>query len=142
MAITGFLIQVAAAGSIFSCTPTAVWDGDGPIWCAEGPNIRLAGIAAREIDGSCRAGHPCPPASGRAARDYLVDLLGGSRGVRSSGHIIVGGPPLRCTSKGSGKGARTAANCVRQDGVDLSCALVRGGVALRWARYDGAKVCR
>lgn len=42
------------AGVSFSCTPIAVWDGDGPIWCAEGPRIRLAGVAAREIDGSCR----------------------------------------------------------------------------------------
>ena len=46
--------QVIAAGASFTCTPTAVWDGDGPIWCAEGPKIRLAGIAAREIDGECK----------------------------------------------------------------------------------------
>lgn len=46
----GILISVAsfvAQGTSFTCTPTRVWDGDGPIWCAEGPKIRLAGIAAR-----------------------------------------------------------------------------------------------
>ncbi len=57
-----------SAGQTFNCTPVAVWDGDGPIWCAEGPKIRLAGIAAREIDGICKSGHPCPSASGLAAR--------------------------------------------------------------------------
>lgn len=36
--MTGLLAmaQVIAAGVTFSCTPQAVWDGDGPIWCAEG----------------------------------------------------------------------------------------------------------
>ena len=41
------LAQVIAAGVAFTCTPVAVWDGDGPIWCMEGPKIRIAGIAAR-----------------------------------------------------------------------------------------------
>ena len=50
--------QVVPAGQSFQCTPTLVWDGDGPIWCAEGPRIRIAGVAAREIDGSCRPGQP------------------------------------------------------------------------------------
>ena len=62
------------AGQSFDCTPTAVWDGDGPIWCAEGPHIRLSGIAAREMDGTCRPGHPCPAANPIAARDHLVAL--------------------------------------------------------------------
>src|SRR5690606_18787438 len=73
----------------FVCTPTQVWDGDGPIWCAEGPRIRLAGIAAREIDGSCMPGHPCPQASGIEARNRLVSLLGGARGTAATGHIRV-----------------------------------------------------
>ena len=41
------LASVVAPGATFTCTPVAVWDGDGPIWCAEGPRIRLEGIAAR-----------------------------------------------------------------------------------------------
>jgi len=53
----------APAGETFTCTPTRVWDGDGPIWCAEGPRIRLSGIAAREMDGTCRPNHPCPRAT-------------------------------------------------------------------------------
>jgi len=67
---------VIAAGNHFTCTPTRVWDGDGPIWCAEGMKIRLAGVAAREIDGSCRAWQPCPAASGVAARRRCVSSVG------------------------------------------------------------------
>jgi hypothetical protein len=49
---------VVPAGIAFPCTPVAVWDGDGPIWCAEGPRLRLAGIAARELDGSSPVDDP------------------------------------------------------------------------------------
>src|SRR3546814_19397113 len=70
-------------GQVFACTPTRVWDGDGPIWCREGMHVRLAGIAAREMDGSCRPGQPCPEASALAARDALVNLLGGAQGRTS-----------------------------------------------------------
>ena len=129
------LTEVVTAGAAFLCTPTAVWDGDGPIWCAEGPKIRLSGIAAREIDETCRPGHPCPVASGRSARDQLVVLLGGKRGVRSTGHIIVRAPAMRCRSDGGAKGSRTAAWCVTASGVDLNCAMVRSGKAARWDRY-------
>ncbi|MGH6784015.1 MAG: thermonuclease family protein, partial [Sphingomicrobium sp.] len=104
-------LSIIAAGTSFTCTPTAVWDGDGPIWCAEGPRVRLAGIAAREIDGSCRSNQPCPAASGPAARDGLVTMLGGPRGRRSEGHVLVKAPPMRCRSDGSAGGSRTAAWC-------------------------------
>jgi endonuclease YncB( thermonuclease family) len=76
---------VIPAGQSFICTPTHVWDGDGPVWCKEGPRLRLAGIAARELDGSCSPGHPCPAASGDAARDALVTLLGTPTGVGGMG---------------------------------------------------------
>lgn len=85
-----------AASAAFICTPVAVWDGDGPIWCAEGPRIRLGSIAARELDGTCRAGHPCPRSSGVEARDALVALLGGAKGNLSTGHVKVSAPPMRC----------------------------------------------
>lgn len=75
LAIFLLAVAVVPSGQAFICTPVRVWDGDGPVWCREGPRIRLAGIAAREIDGSCRKGHPCPRASGIAARDALVRAL-------------------------------------------------------------------
>ena len=127
--------EAVKSRTAFACTAVAVWDGDGPIWCAEGPRIRLAGVAAREIDGTCRTGHPCPVVSGVVARNTLVGLLGGPRGTLSSGHVRVAAIPLRCVSDGDGKGGRTAAWCVAPRVGDLSCALVDKGVALRWNRY-------
>ena len=132
---------VVPQGKSFTCTPIAVWDGDGPIWCSEGPRIRLSGIAAREMDETCSVGHPCPAVSGLKARNELANLLGGPKGTLQTGHIKVSSPPLKCASKGNGVGSRTAAFCQRQDGVDLSCAMVAGGWALRWDRYWNGHKC-
>lgn len=127
--------QVVPAGSTFTCRPIAVWDGDGPIWCAEGPKIRIAGVAAREIDGTCRPGQPCPALSGIEARDRLVGLFGGPTGKLRTGHIEVRSPAMTCVSDGSARGSRTAAWCKSPAFGDLSCAVVRAGGALRWSRY-------
>lgn len=128
-------LKMVTAGSAFVCTPTAVWDGDGSIGCAEGPRIRLSGIAAREIDGTCQAGHPCPSASGIEARNQLVRLLGGAKGRLSTGHVRVVARPMSCQSDGSAGGSRTAAWCLTSSGVDLNCAMVASGRAVRWQRY-------
>lgn len=130
-----------ASGQVFSCTPTRVWDGDGPIWCAEGPKVRLAGIAAREADETCKPSHPCPATSGTVARDQLVRLLGGPKGRASTGHILVSAATMRCTSTGSAKGGRTGAWCALPGQGDLSCLMIQSGTVLRWARYAG-KHCR
>lgn len=134
--------SIVAAGQTFTCTPTHVWDGDGPIWCAEGPHVRLSGIAAREMDGSCRRGQPCPDASSTQARDALVRLLGGARGSNSTGHVVVAGPRLSCRSEGSAGGNRTAAWCRLPTGADLSCAMIRTRTVLRWDRYWKGPDCR
>ena len=49
---------IVPAGQSFNCTPTAVWDGDGPIWSAEGPHIRLSGIARGKWTGRAVQGIP------------------------------------------------------------------------------------
>jgi endonuclease YncB( thermonuclease family) len=126
---------VVAAGRTFTCTPTAVWDGDGPIWCAEGPKIRIAGVAAREIDGSCRPSQPCPAVSGVDARDRLVRLFGGPKGKLPTGHVVVRSSPMTCVSVGNGKGDRTAAWCTSPTLGDLSCAVIAAGGAVEWLRY-------
>lgn len=133
------LAEIIATGLAFTCTPTAVYDGDGPIWCAEGPKVRLAGIAAREMDGSCRAGHPCPRATAEQARDHLVSIVGVRTGQARTGHILVRGAPLRCRSMGSGKGERTAAWCSNARVGDISTAMVKSGYAARWDRYWPAR---
>lgn len=134
--------SIVPSGETFSCTPTAVWDGDGPVWCEEGPRIRIAGIAARERDDSCRSGHPCPDATGLEARDRLVALVGKPIGKNGHGHVLVEGPTMRCLSTGSAGGKRTGAWCISPVGGDLSCEMVRGGHAAKWDRYWGDHKCR
>ena len=135
-------ILIVPAGEVFACTPTRVWDGDGPVWCEEGPRIRLAGIAAREHDGTCRSNQPCPAADEIEARDALVRLVGRPTGTSAQGHVLVRGPTMRCVSEGGGGGSRTAAWCVSPRGGDISCAMVRGGWALKWDRYWKGHACR
>lgn len=130
-----FVAQVVAAGATFTCTPVAVWDGDGPVWCAEGPKVRIAGVAAREMDGTCKQSQPCPAVDATDARDRLVRLFGGPRGMLANGHIKVTAAPMTCLSEGSAGGSRTAAWCQSPSFGDLSCAVVRAGGAVRWARY-------
>lgn len=129
------LAEVVSAGQTFRCTPTRVWDGDGPVWCAEGPRLRLAGIAAREMDGSCRAGQPCPTADAALARDALVAIVGRPVGFSREGHVLVEGPPLDCRSEGAARGGRTAAWCVSPQVGDVSCAMLRTGTVRTWPRY-------
>ena len=127
--------QVVAATLTFKCTPIAVWDGDGPIWCAEGPKVRIAGVAARELDGSCKTNQPCPSVAAVDARDRLVRLLGGKKGILRDGHIAGRSATMTCFSDGSAGGARTAAWCTSPRFGDLSCAAIREGGAVRWPRY-------
>lgn len=142
MSLLALAAAVVSAGQTFTCTPTAVWDGDGPIWCAEGPHVRISGIAAREMDGTCRDNQPCPPATALQARDALIDLFGGARGTNSTGHVRVTGPTMVCRSEGSAGGSRTAAWCSLPSGQDLSCAMVATGTVLKWDRYWRGHRCR
>ena len=134
--------SIVASGQTFTCTPVRVWDGDGPVWCEEGPRVRISGIAAREMDGTCNANQPCPDATAIAARDALVNLLGGPRGTVPTGHIIVASGTMRCISTGSAGGSRTGAWCTLPSGADLSCAMVATGTVLKWDRYWGDHRCR
>lgn len=128
-------VPIIPAGQSFLCTPTHVWDGDGPIWCKEGPRVRLAGISAREMDGTCKKYHPCPQTNGVAARDFLVQLLGVPTRIGKHGHILITGPTLKCISEGSAGRTRTAAWCVSPKNGDINCAMTESGQALRWQKY-------
>lgn len=137
---------IPAAGVTFRCTPIKVYDGDGPLWCEEGQRIRLAGIAAREADGTCRSNQPCPDATAEEARLVLAMLVSGHDPAKetltigfkeeSSGHLLVGGgPALTCTSNGPAGGKRVGAWCVSPVAGDLSCAMLRSGTVAKWQRF-------
>jgi endonuclease YncB( thermonuclease family) len=122
------LAPKAAPAGGFSCTVTGVHDGDGPIYCAEGVKIRLTAIAARELDESCNAGHPCPAASGSSASAALDRLTRGQ--------------VLRCEATGMSY-SRVTAWCWRSDGIELNCAMVQEGMAAPWRRHDpDGRLCR
>lgn len=126
---------VVPTGQSFQCTPTRVWDGDGPIWCAEGPRVRLSGVAAKELDGSCSVGHPCPVPDPIQSRDALVLLIGQPVGFAREGHVLVRGPTMTCRSDGGAGGDRTAAFCISPKSGDVSCNMVEGGWAAKWQRF-------
>jgi hypothetical protein len=124
--LAGTIISV---GLIFTCTPTRVWDGDGPLWCEEGPRIRLTGIAARKINREGRDGS-------RARMPVLrTHAIGEPVGRSREGHILVEGPPMQCVSARHGQREPTSAWCVSPKGGDLSCAMVEGAYALGWERF-------
>ena len=115
-----------AAGQQFACTVQDVYDGDGPINCAETDasgkqvRVRLRGIEAREADNSCRYENLCPEASGQQAREQLQRLAVGR---------------LQCTSFGPSY-SNVDASCRNPQGADISCEMLRSGAAVRWPQYD------
>ncbi len=114
-----------ATGSKFPCTVLSVYDGDGPINCAEHDTegkpvaVRLRGIEAREADNSCQA-EVCPTATGAEAKAMLTKLAVGR---------------LQCESFGPSYN-RVDSSCTNEGGVNLSCEMIRTGMATRWPEYD------
>ncbi len=131
--------SIVAAGQSFTCTPTHVWDGDGPVWCAEGPHIRIAGIAAREMDGTCRPNQPCVPGDPREQRRAMARVMGATVAREDAsplGQLWFAQPvALICFPTGTSH-SRVTAWCHLPDGRDLSCEAIRAKVAVRWELYD------
>lgn len=98
--LTFLAASIIAAGQSFTCTPAHVWDGDGPVWCADGPHVRLSGVAAREVDGTCHGNQPRPDGSPAEARDALARFLGGGHRRNSTGHVAVEDPKTACRPEG------------------------------------------
>ena len=98
------------------CQVAAIHDGD-TFRCANGTRIRLAGVDANELNGSCH--NACAPMSGRQAQRYVDRLIYRQR--------------LVCQPVGTSY-ARVVARC-SLGGVDLSCKLIAAGAAVRWDRY-------
>jgi endonuclease YncB( thermonuclease family) len=115
----------SAAPPSFTCTVAAVHDGD-TLRCFErGPDgrqirVRISGVDARELDGSCAPGHPCASAPPEAATAALERLASGQK--------------LQCIPENMTYG-RIAAFCVSAAGVDVSCAMLKSGTVALWRRY-------
>jgi endonuclease YncB( thermonuclease family) len=95
-------------------------DGD-TLRCEDGTRIRLHAVSARERDGSCSPGHPCPSATAGAATAQLSRLAGGKT--------------IRCEPTGHSYN-RVTAICWTPEGEEINCAMVRSGVALLWDRFN------
>lgn len=129
----------------FVCTPVAIYDADGPIWCKEGPRIRVAAASGREMDGACIKGHPCPAMNPVEARARVIQVMRGKvTGKLPTGHLTITAPPMRCTAHGR-SGDRVVASCTLSWGADLGCASIATGAVAdwpEWRRRYGLGSCR
>lgn len=111
----------------FPCRVASVHDGD-TLRCADGTRIRLHAVAAREIDGTCSPGHPCPSASAEAARATLVRLTANRT--------------ITCFPTGQSYN-RVTAICSTPGGVEINCAMVQSGTTVVWDRFNReTPICR
>jgi endonuclease YncB( thermonuclease family) len=119
----GVSCLTASRGSTFSCSVASITDGD-TLRCTDGTRVRIAGIDAPEVS-PCRKGRKCVAGDGRASGQSLSNLASGQT--------------LSCRRVGTSY--KQAVAFCSSGGVDLSCAQLRAGQAVR--RY-GAKgrVCR
>lgn len=118
---------VAPRRGSLSCSVTFVPDGDS-LGCRDGTRIRLHAIAARERDGTCSPGHPCPRASAQAATSALRRLAAGKT--------------ISCEPVGQSYD-RITAICWTPGGEEINCAMIRSGTTELWDRFNReAAVCR
>lgn len=118
--------QVAMPAYDFACDVAYVNDGD-TLRCQDGTRVRLHAIAARETDGSCSRGHPCPTASAAVSTAALARLAGNR---------------VNCFRTGRSYD-RVTAICHNSSGVEVNCAMVESGAALIWDRFNHQHpICR
>ncbi|MDO6414303.1 hypothetical protein Q4F19_07905 [Sphingomonas sp. BIUV-7] len=119
-------LLLVAATSPFSCVVTRVHDGDGPLWCANGVKVRIAGVQAPDFQNA----EPCRRATHPA---YSCDDMAAARS-RGTVEKLVLGKRLSCLGVDRSYG-RVVARCTLPDGRSLSCAVVAADAAVRWDRY-------
>lgn len=106
------------SAAIFLCTVVSVTDGD-TFRCADGTRVRLQAIDAPEA-GPCPRGRGCTPGDPRKSRAVLTRIVLHKK--------------LRCERTGKSYDRVTAWCSVA--GADVSCAMYRGGWAVRLPQYD------
>ena len=137
------LASVVPTGQSFTCTPVAVWDGDGPDLvrgrsaCSPFRGRRTRNewqLQSRASLSGRRSGRGCAIISSACS--------GTPQGRNRTGHILVRGPVMRCLSRGGAGGTRTAAFCTSPRSGDISCAMIRSGPSRRaGTKYWGAHRC-
>lgn len=121
--IAALALAAAVPNQPFACKVSAVHDGD-TIRCADGLRVRLQGIDANELDGTCHD-NQCAAMTPVAARDHLA-------------HLALG-KTVTCTPTGTSYSRVTAWCSLRRllkKPIDLSCFQVKAGAARIWRRYD------
>lgn len=106
----------AAASALTLCLAPTHHDGDAIRCLGQSRSMRLYGIDAPEMPGACRPGRRCTPGDPLAARDHLRDLTRGRK--------------VMCETIDRDHYGRDVVRC-SADGVDLSCAMVADGYAVR-----------
>ena len=104
----------------FVCDVAYVNDGD-TLRCEDGTRIRLHAVAARETDGACSPGHPCPTASAASATAELRRLAGNRM--------------ITCERIGQSYN-RVTAICWTPADVEINCAMIRSGTTVVWDRFN------
>ncbi|QNE31175.1 hypothetical protein F1C10_03960 [Sphingomonas sp. NBWT7] len=109
----------------FVCQVVKVHDGDGPLWCANGRKVRVAGVQAPDYENAepCRrrkAAYVCDDAEARASQRIAARLTLNKR--------------LTCQPVDRSY-TRVVARCTLPDGRSLTCALLAAGAATRWDSY-------
>ncbi|MBB4642644.1 thermonuclease family protein [Rhizorhapis suberifaciens] len=123
----GASVAAIPSANQFSCKVSRITDGD-TLRCADGTRVRLHAVAARESDGSCKPGHPCPTASASEATATLSALASGQT--------------LQCEQTGTSYN-RVVAICRDEANIEINCAMIESGTALVWPRYNQERaICR
>jgi len=122
------ILLMSAAAASFFCEVVRVHDGDGPLWCANGIKVRVAGIQAPDFESA----EPCRrPLQRRAA--YTCDDRAAARSQAIVSKLVLN-RRINCQPVGRSY-SRVVARCTLPDGRSLSCAAIAVGAAVRWDRY-------
>lgn len=125
--LTPLLLAAAqvTSGQAFACDVIRVHDGDGPLTCASGIKVRIAGVQSPDFESAepCRVGKPgyvCDDARARAAQRVTASLALGKQ--------------LHCTAVDRSWN-RVVARCRLPDNRSLTCAVIARGGGRRWDAY-------
>lgn len=121
------VVTLKTPANRFSCEVAFVNDGD-TFRCEDGTRVRLHAVAARESDGTCSPGHPCPQASAASATAALRALVSGQR--------------LSCEKIGESYN-RITAICWTPTDREVNCEMVRSKTTVVWDRFNRqTPICR